>query len=52
MVLAKPHEESQPFDRFLSYVIRQETDPSFPPESEKRYAQTRSTPPLLTFSPS
>ncbi|KAF4507602.1 hypothetical protein G6O67_004082 [Ophiocordyceps sinensis] len=40
-VLAKPHEEWQPFGQFLSYVIQQETDPTFPSESEKRYAQTQ-----------
>lgn len=47
MVLAKPHEEFQPFDLFLAYVIRQETDPTFPSASEVRYAQTRETPPVV-----
>ncbi|KAJ6438698.1 phospholipase A2 protein family [Purpureocillium lavendulum] len=41
LVLAKPHEESQPFDEFLDYVVRQETDPAFPPDAETRYAQTQ-----------
>ncbi|POR33997.1 Transcription factor jumonji/aspartyl beta-hydroxylase [Tolypocladium paradoxum] len=40
-VLSKPHEESQPFDEFLTYVTRQETDPEFPSDSEVRYAQTQ-----------
>ncbi|KYK54305.1 Transcription factor jumonji/aspartyl beta-hydroxylase [Drechmeria coniospora] len=40
-VLAKPHEESQHFDHFLSYLIRQETDPTFSSNSEVRYAQTQ-----------
>ncbi|KND93540.1 hypothetical protein TOPH_01709 [Tolypocladium ophioglossoides CBS 100239] len=39
--LAKPHEESQPFDEFLTYVIRQETDPEFPSGLEVRYAQSQ-----------
>ncbi|KAL1878063.1 hypothetical protein VTK73DRAFT_8114 [Phialemonium thermophilum] len=41
LVFAKPWEEDQPFSDFLQYVIRQETDPSFPPDSEVRYAQTQ-----------
>ncbi|PNY18329.1 Uncharacterized protein TCAP_07565 [Tolypocladium capitatum] len=41
IVLAKPHEEPQPFDEFLTYVTRQETDPEFPSGSEVRYAQTQ-----------
>ncbi|UNI19170.1 hypothetical protein JDV02_005378 [Purpureocillium takamizusanense] len=41
LVLAKPHEESQPFDEFLDYVIRQETDLAFPRDAETRYAQTQ-----------
>jgi jumonji domain-containing protein 7 len=49
-IFAKPHEEDQPFDEFLSYVIRQETDPAFPPESEVRYAQTRQ-PALVPLRP-
>ncbi|RDA84682.1 hypothetical protein CP532_3519 [Ophiocordyceps camponoti-leonardi (nom. inval.)] len=40
-VLAKPHEELQPFDQFLAYAIQQETDPAFPSKSEVRYAQTQ-----------
>lgn len=40
-VFVKPHEEDQPFDQFLEYVVRQETDPGFPTDSEVRYAQTR-----------
>ncbi|OAQ77666.1 phospholipase A2 protein family [Purpureocillium lilacinum] len=41
LVLAKPHEESQSFDKFLDYVIDQETDPAFPLDAETRYAQTQ-----------
>ena len=41
LVLAKPYEESQMFHEFLSYIMGQETDPNFPPDSEVRYAQTR-----------
>ncbi|EFY97607.1 Transcription factor jumonji/aspartyl beta-hydroxylase [Metarhizium robertsii ARSEF 23] len=40
-VLAKPHEESQMFDDFLTYLMQQETDKTFPEDSEVRYAQTR-----------
>ncbi|TFB05519.1 JmjC domain-containing protein 7 [Trichoderma ghanense] len=40
-VIAKPHEETQQFDNFLTYIIQQETDPAFPPDSEVRYAQTQ-----------
>ncbi|PHH82789.1 hypothetical protein CDD83_3177 [Cordyceps sp. RAO-2017] len=40
-VFAKPCEESQPFEQFLSYITRQETDSTFPPDSEVRYAQTQ-----------
>lgn len=40
-VLAKPHEESQMFDDFLTYLTRQEMDKTFPEDSEVRYAQTR-----------
>lgn len=40
-IIAKPCEEEQPFDEFLSYVICQETDTTFPKEAEVRYAQTR-----------
>ncbi|CAM1508511.1 Fc.00g053590.m01.CDS01 [Cosmosporella sp. VM-42] len=40
-IFAKPHYEDQPFEELLEYVVRQETDPDFPPESEVRYAQTQ-----------
>jgi hypothetical protein len=40
-VLAKPHEESQMFDDFLTYLTQQEMDETFPEDSEVRYAQTR-----------
>ncbi|KAK5993163.1 Bifunctional peptidase and (3S)-lysyl hydroxylase Jmjd7 [Cladobotryum mycophilum] len=40
-VISKPHEESQPFDEFLDYIIQQETDPKSSPKSEIRYAQTQ-----------
>ncbi|KAG8413255.1 hypothetical protein J3458_012840 [Metarhizium acridum] len=40
-VLAKPHEESQMFDDFLTYVTKQEMDKAFPEDAEVRYAQTR-----------
>ncbi|KFH46293.1 JmjC domain-containing protein-like protein [Hapsidospora chrysogenum ATCC 11550] len=40
-VISKPCEEEQPFGEFLDYVIRQETDPAFPPDAEVRYAQTQ-----------
>ncbi|CAI6100475.1 unnamed protein product [Clonostachys chloroleuca] len=40
-VISKPHEEEQPFDEFLDYVIRQETVKTFSPEAEVRYAQTQ-----------
>lgn len=43
-VLSKPHEESQMFEDFLTYVTRQERDESFPADSEVRYAQTRQSP--------
>ncbi len=43
-LFAKPHEESQPFEEFLDYIVGQETDPSFPPDAEVRYAQTRKSP--------
>ncbi|PHH81170.1 hypothetical protein CDD80_2 [Ophiocordyceps camponoti-rufipedis] len=43
-VLAKPHEEMQPFDEFLSYLVEQETGPALPSDSEVRYAQTRQPP--------
>ncbi|KAI9158802.1 Bifunctional peptidase and (3S)-lysyl hydroxylase [Paramyrothecium foliicola] len=33
-VFAKPHEEDQQFEEFLTYVIQQETDPAFPTHSE------------------
>ncbi|PFH58118.1 hypothetical protein XA68_14122 [Ophiocordyceps unilateralis] len=45
-VLAKPHEELQPFYQFLAYLVKQETDPAFPSSSEVRYAQTRQPPSL------
>lgn len=41
LVFAKPHYEDQPFDQFLEYVVRHETDPDFPPDAEVRYAQTQ-----------
>ncbi|KAJ4388973.1 hypothetical protein N0V93_006435 [Gnomoniopsis smithogilvyi] len=41
LIFAKPCEEDQPFPEFLDYVRRQETDPSFPEDSEIRYAQTQ-----------
>ncbi|KAG8159232.1 hypothetical protein KVR01_010893 [Diaporthe batatas] len=41
LVFAKPWEEDQPFSDFVEYVARQETDGSFPPSSEIRYAQTQ-----------
>ncbi|KUI56804.1 JmjC domain-containing protein 7 [Cytospora mali] len=41
LVFAKPWEEDQPFPEFLDYVRRQETDVSFPKDSEIRYAQTQ-----------
>ncbi|OTA04274.1 hypothetical protein A9Z42_0048640 [Trichoderma parareesei] len=40
-VIAKPHEETQQFDDFFTYIIQQETDPAFPLDSEVRYAQTQ-----------
>ncbi|OAA45254.1 Transcription factor jumonji/aspartyl beta-hydroxylase [Beauveria brongniartii RCEF 3172] len=40
-LFAKPHEELQPFEGFLDYIISQETDPDFPQSAEVRYAQTR-----------
>ncbi|KAB8268618.1 cupin-like domain-containing protein [Aspergillus minisclerotigenes] len=40
-VFAKPHYEDQPFDTFLEYVVRHETDPNFPRDAEVRYAQTQ-----------
>ncbi|KAG5938447.1 hypothetical protein E4U53_008009 [Claviceps sorghi] len=41
-VLSKPHEESQPFEDFLSYLIRQEKSADDGPETtEVRYAQTQ-----------
>ncbi|KAK7403938.1 hypothetical protein QQX98_010269 [Neonectria punicea] len=40
-VFAKPHYEDQPFDQFLEYVVRHETDPDFPLDAEVRYAQTQ-----------
>ncbi|KAF5126140.1 JmjC domain-containing protein 7 [Metarhizium anisopliae] len=40
-VLAKPHEESQMFDDFLTYLTQQEMDKTFPEDSEVRYAQTQ-----------
>ncbi|KAM3456467.1 hypothetical protein MY3296_001746 [Beauveria thailandica] len=40
-LFAKPHEEFQPFDEFLDYIISQETDPDFPHSAEVRYAQTQ-----------
>ncbi|KAM3564904.1 hypothetical protein MY1884_000504 [Beauveria asiatica] len=40
-LFAKPHEEFQPFDEFLHYIISQETDPDFPQSAEVRYAQTQ-----------
>ncbi|KAG6040961.1 hypothetical protein E4U41_006439 [Claviceps citrina] len=40
-VLSKPHEESQSFDDFLSYLIRQEKSAQGPGETEVRYAQTQ-----------
>ncbi|KAM3500032.1 hypothetical protein MY10362_006767 [Beauveria mimosiformis] len=40
-LFAKPHEESQPFEGFLEYIISQETDPDFPQSAEVRYAQTQ-----------
>lgn len=41
LVFAKPWEEDQPFSDFVEFVARQETDGSFPPGSEIRYAQTQ-----------
>ncbi|KAG5979927.1 hypothetical protein E4U55_004620 [Claviceps digitariae] len=40
-VLSKPHEESQPFEEFLSYVIQQEKSAGSPETTEVRYAQTQ-----------
>lgn len=40
-VMAKPHEEAQLFEQFLTYIIRQERDQQFSGGSEVRYAQTR-----------
>ncbi|KID77595.1 Bifunctional peptidase and (3S)-lysyl hydroxylase JMJD7 [Metarhizium brunneum] len=40
-VLAKPHEESQMFDDFLTYLTQQEMDKTFPEDSEVWYAQTQ-----------
>ncbi|TQV99113.1 hypothetical protein V2A60_004606 [Cordyceps javanica] len=40
-LFAKPHEEFQPFEEFLDYIIRQEIDPGFPKDAEVRYAQTQ-----------
>jgi jumonji domain-containing protein 7 len=34
-------EEEQAFDNFMDYLIRQETDPTFPSDAEVRYAQTQ-----------
>ncbi|KAK8041314.1 hypothetical protein PG994_014321 [Apiospora phragmitis] len=39
-VFAKPHEEDQPFQDFIEYLTKQETDPNFQ-GSETRYAQTQ-----------
>ncbi|KAK4147155.1 cupin-like domain-containing protein [Dichotomopilus funicola] len=48
LVLAKPHEEPQPFSTFIDYLIAQEhqqttdpTQPPRPPPTEIRYAQTQ-----------
>ncbi|KAK0752512.1 putative pla2g4b [Schizothecium vesticola] len=40
LVFAKPHEELQPFPKFLDYLIQQEHHPDTSP-SEVRYAQTQ-----------
>ncbi|KOS18111.1 JmjC domain-containing protein 7 [Escovopsis weberi] len=40
-VISKPHEEAQPFDEFLAYVVQQETDAGASSHSEIRYAQTQ-----------
>ncbi|EGX92552.1 pla2g4b, putative [Cordyceps militaris CM01] len=40
-LFAKPHEESQPFQEFIDYIVAQETDPDFPQDAEVRYAQTQ-----------
>lgn len=42
LVFAKPHEEDQPFEDFLTFLQRQELDPTFREgDGEVRYAQTR-----------
>ncbi|KAG5954319.1 hypothetical protein E4U13_003380 [Claviceps humidiphila] len=40
-VMSKPHEESQPFDEFLAYLIQQEKSADSPQATEVRYAQTQ-----------
>ncbi|KAG5985801.1 hypothetical protein E4U43_005877, partial [Claviceps pusilla] len=40
-VFSKPHEESQPFEDFLSYLIRQEKSADSPETREVLYAQTQ-----------
>ena len=41
VLFAKPHEEEQPFDEFLDYVMKQESSPFDATDTEVRYAQTR-----------
>ncbi|KAL7625793.1 hypothetical protein AAE478_005016 [Parahypoxylon ruwenzoriense] len=41
LVFAKPHEEDQPFDSFLSYLISQEKQNDYTGTGEVRYAQTQ-----------
>ncbi|KAK7745218.1 hypothetical protein SLS62_009847 [Diatrype stigma] len=42
LVFAKPHEEDQPFEDFLTFLQRQELDPAFREgDGEVRYAQTQ-----------
>ncbi|KAJ6787551.1 hypothetical protein PWT90_00634 [Aphanocladium album] len=43
LLFAKPHEESQPFEEFLNYIIGQEHDAGFGQDAEVRYAQTRNS---------
>ncbi|PHH64889.1 hypothetical protein CDD81_3746 [Ophiocordyceps australis] len=40
-LFAKPHEESQFFKDFLTYIVKQESDATFDQTAEVRYAQTQ-----------
>lgn len=41
LVFVKPHEEVQPFQELIDYVVDQELDPQAVQHTEVRYAQTR-----------